>query len=157
MGEHRVVCPFELTPTFGVDAPQPLFGSVLGVAHHVALMDTVWKCHLLGQAHGLRSRAPREERSVAQVAELQFELDAWFVNYACSLQFDEDEPIEFEFIGGGRSRMRPSEILMHVVNHGTYHRGHISAFLHVRGLPAPASDFPVFLRECPSASVDLNR
>jgi len=43
--------------------------------------------------------------------------------------------------------MSRSEILLHVVNHGTYHRGHIADMVcHIPAEP-PTTDFPVFLRE----------
>jgi uncharacterized damage-inducible protein DinB len=57
------------------------------------------------------------------------------------------EIVEFDFIGGGRGAMSRSDILLHVVNHTTYHRGHAADILyHIKVFP-PTTDFPVFLRE----------
>ncbi len=39
------------------------------------------------------------------------------------------------------------EIAMHVVNHGTHHRGQISGFLRASGLVPPPLDFIAFARE----------
>jgi uncharacterized damage-inducible protein DinB len=41
--------------------------------------------------------------------------------------------------------MTREAILMHVVNHATYHRGHIVAMLNGAGITLPNSDMPVFL------------
>jgi len=38
-----------------------------------------------------------------------------------------------------------AELLRHVVNHGTYHRGQITQLLRDRGLAAPGTDYLVFL------------
>ena len=38
------------------------------------------------------------------------------------------------------------DILLHVVNHGTYHRGHVASMMHTHGVMAPTTDFPVFLK-----------
>ena len=39
-----------------------------------------------------------------------------------------------------------ADILLHVVNHATYHRGHVAQMVNESGLPPPATDLPVFLR-----------
>jgi uncharacterized damage-inducible protein DinB len=58
-----------------------------------------------------------------------------------------DEPVRFTFVGGGEGEMTRSEILLHVVNHTTYHRGFIAdQFYQVPAKP-PTTDLPVFLRD----------
>jgi uncharacterized damage-inducible protein DinB len=54
--------------------------------------------------------------------------------------------VDFEFIGGGRGAMSREDILLHVVNHTTYHRGHVADMLYHLGIFPPATDLPVFLR-----------
>jgi uncharacterized damage-inducible protein DinB len=57
------------------------------------------------------------------------------------------EKVQFTFVGGGAGLMTRGEMLLHVVNHTTYHRGFISdMFYQVRALP-PTTDLPVFLRD----------
>jgi uncharacterized damage-inducible protein DinB len=43
--------------------------------------------------------------------------------------------------------MRRSDILLHVVNHATYHRGHIAMMMYGLAGSVPTTDLPVFLRE----------
>ena len=45
----------------------------------------------------------------------------------------------------------PLSILLHVVNHTTYHRGHITAMLNQMGVQPQATDLPVFLRDTRSS------
>jgi uncharacterized damage-inducible protein DinB len=48
---------------------------------------------------------------------------------------------------GERVTFRLPEILAHVVNHGTYHRGQIAHLLRDLGLAAPSTDYIVFVTE----------
>ena len=43
------------------------------------------------------------------------------------------------------------EIVLHAVNHGTYHRGNVAAMLYQIGRTPPTTDLPVFLRDAQSA------
>lgn len=136
-------------------APQPIiFGSLLRTLHHVQAMDHVWQSHLQGTAHGLSTRNPEYCPPFGQLARMQCRADDWFVAYADGLSPPvDDELVEFMFIGGGPGAMTRAEILLHVVNHGTYHRGHVAHMLHRLGRQAPLTDLPVFLRERQTAAV----
>ncbi|MCL6571174.1 MAG: DinB family protein [Bacillus sp. (in: Bacteria)] len=47
----------------------------------------------------------------------------------------------------GKLETRLSELVQHVVNHGTYHRGNITAMLRQLGYPGPSTDFIFYLYE----------
>ena len=128
-------------------APRPIvFGSLIRTLNHSRLMDYVWQCHLLGRSHGLTTRNPEDCPGMAELAASQRELDEWYVDYADSLNDSElAEPVEFEFIGGGAGRLSRRDILLHVVNHTTYHRGHAADMLYPMGILPPTTDLPVFL------------
>lgn len=57
-----------------------------------------------------------------------------------------DEKVNFTLIGGDQGVMKRSEILLHVVNHTTYHRGFIADMFYKIPEKPPATDLPVFLR-----------
>lgn len=50
-------------------------------------------------------------------------------------------------IKGERWTYRLAEILAHVVNHGTYHRGQLTHLLRDRGIAAPSTDYLIFIQE----------
>ncbi len=129
-------------------APRPiLFGSLLRTLNHVHAMDFVWQCHLLGRPHGLATRNPPDPPEIAALVGRQRAMDDWYVAYADSLRGeDADAIVDFEFIGGGAGAMTRGEIVLHVVNHTTYHRGHVATMLYDLGVFPPATDLPVFLR-----------
>ena len=129
------------------------FGRLIRLLAHVYAMDYVWQCHLLGKPHGMTSRDPGHDPELSDLAARQAKLDEWFVEYADSLCAAElASTVAFQFIGGGPGSMSRNEILLHVVNHGTYHRGHAASVLYTLGLSPPTTDLPVFLAR---AALDL--
>lgn len=75
-------------------------------------------------------------------------MDRWYVACADSLTDRmAGEIVRFEFVGGGQGAMTREEILLHVVNHGSYHRGFVGDMLYQVPAPSPANDLPVYLRE----------
>jgi uncharacterized damage-inducible protein DinB len=136
-------------PESELTAPRPIiFGNLLRTLNHSYAMDYVWQCHLLGKPHGLTTRNPDNPPPIAELDFLQREIDQWYVSYADSLSASQlEEVVEFEFIGGGAGAMTRSDILLHVVNHTTYHRGHAADILYHLDIVPPTTDLPVFLRE----------
>ena len=138
-------------PAAELTAPRPIvFGSLIRTLHHVWAMDHVWRCHLLGKPHGLTSRNPEHCPDLAELAAAQRRMDAWYIAYADALaEADLQQAVDFEFIGGGHGRMTRGDILLHVVNHTTYHRGHVADMLYALRSVPPTTDLPVFLRDVP--------
>jgi uncharacterized damage-inducible protein DinB len=127
---------------------QIVFGNLLRTLNHVYTMDLVWQAHLEGRPHGFTTRIPDVQRSLAELAAMQASLDAWYIGYAAALSDSSgDEVVDFTFIGGGQGSMGRIDILLHVVNHTTYHRGHIAAMLYQIPAIPPTTDLPVFLRD----------
>lgn len=130
-------------------APRPIyFGSMIRTLHHSYAMDRVWQAHLLGQPHGYTTRNPDTHPPFDELWEKQLEIDAWYVEHADSLDAGKlSEIVSFEFIGGGKGAMSRGDIILHVVNHTTYHRGHVADMLYHLSKHPPTTDMPVFLRE----------
>ena len=138
----------ETLPDSELLAPRPIvFGSLIRTLHHSYAMDFVWQCHLLGRPHRLTTRNPLQHPPIQELVASQRRIDAWYLDYAASLPAHRlGETVDFEFIGGGRGAMSREDILLHVVNHNTYHRGHVADMLYPLGIFPPATDLPVFLR-----------
>lgn len=136
-------------PVAQLEAPTRIFaGSILRTLHHVLLIDGVWQAHLLGRPHAVTDRNPESTPTFADLRAQQQAMDAWYARYAATLSADaRAERIDFTFIGGGTGRLRRSDILQHVVNHTTYHRGHVTAMLWMAGIRPPTTDLPVYHRE----------
>ncbi len=128
-------------------APRPIvFGSIIRTLHHTLAMDQVWQAHLQNRSHKFTSRSPQDCPPLQQLRTAQQELDAWYVAYACSLsESDQHELVSFTFIGGGAGSMSREDVLIHVTNHGTYHRGNITGMMYECSVQPPTTDYTVFL------------
>jgi uncharacterized damage-inducible protein DinB len=135
-------------PQVELEKPQKIvFGSMLRTLNHVYAMDLVWQAHLLGRAHGFVSRNPGICPPFGELRAAQSALDAWYVDYADALSEPAStEIVNFEFIGGGGGSMSRGDILLHVINHTTYHRGHIADMMYQIPMHPPSTDLPVYRR-----------
>jgi uncharacterized damage-inducible protein DinB len=75
-------------------------------------------------------------------------MDQWYVDQVDGWS-EEDlrQEIKFEFVGGGAGVMTREEIVLHIVNHGTYHRGFVGDLMYQVPFVPPANDLTVFLRD----------
>lgn len=139
-------------PAHELTAPRPIvFGSLIRTLNHAYAMDYVWQCHLLGKPHGLTTRNPEHCPELDELAASQRKMDEWYMSYADSIPEKElAQSVAFEYIGGGSGQMTRREILLHVVNHTTYHRGHAAGILYYLKVAPPTTDLPVFLRQLSS-------
>lgn len=136
-------------PVEAIEAPQKIvFGSLINTLNHVYTVDQIFKAHLTGTEHGFTTRRPTQSPPMAKLFELQKGVDRWFAKYADSLSAAEAmEIVDFEFIDGGAGAMSREDMLIHLVNHGTYHRGHVGTMLYEISVEPPTTDYPVFLRQ----------
>jgi uncharacterized damage-inducible protein DinB len=126
------------------------FGNMVHTLNHVYVIDNVFQAHLQGRKHGYTARNTPTHPPLAELREAVRKLDAWYIEYVDSLTQEElDRPIRFEFIGGGEGLMTVQEMILHVVNHGTYHRGLVADMMYQAGVTPGATDLPVFLRDVP--------
>ena len=135
-------------PAAELTAPRTIvFGNLVRTLNHVHAMDEVWRAHLEGRPHGYTTRNPDACPLLPELREAQRAMDAWFVDYAGSLEEPtQEEVVSFRFIGGDPGAMTRRDILLHVANHGTYHRGNVASMMYQAGMPPPATDLPVFLK-----------
>ena len=70
----------------------------------------------------------------------------WFSRYAERLEQNKyQHVVAFEFVDKKRGNMTRLEILFHIINHGSYHRGAIGHCLDLSGVPHPADTYTVFI------------
>jgi uncharacterized damage-inducible protein DinB len=125
-------------------------GSMLKVLNHACVVDLIWQAHLLGKPHGFTSRNTDVLPGFPGLRDAQQRLDNWYVRYADDLTDDlHGQVVRFSFVDGGAGAMTRGDMLLHVVNHKTYHRGYVAQMLYQASLRPPTMDLPVFLRDVP--------
>lgn len=127
-----------------------LFGNMVHTLNHAYVIDQIWRAHLEGRPHGFTARNTPTHPPLEELWRAQREIDAWYVAYADRLtERAASEIVEFTFVGGGAGSMTRSDILLHVVNHKTYHRGQVADMMYQVPARPPVTDLPVFLRDVP--------
>jgi len=125
-----------------------LFGSISGTFDHVLVVAEIFQAHLEGRDHPHTTRHRTGTRSFETVAGALRAINRYYVTLADSLNEAElDEVVDFTFVGGGEGTMTRAEILLHLVNHATYHRGFVSTLMFPYKLDGKANDLTVFLRD----------
>ena len=125
-----------------------LFKNMVHTLNHNYVIDRIFQAHLEGRRHEYTARNTAEHPPLAELRRSQDELDAWYVRWAESIAEPKlDEVVEFEFVGGGEGAMTRGQMLLHVVNHTSYHRGFVAdLFFQVPARP-PVTDLTVYLRD----------
>ena len=123
-----------------------LFGSIIGTLNHNYQVDLTWQAHLLGKAHGFSTRRDVLHPRLEDLLHAQMLMNNWLVGWTseqtpASLR----ETAVFRFISGAEASMQKGSILLHVVNHKTYHRGWVSEMFFEMGVRPPETDLSVYL------------
>jgi len=116
-----------------------VFPSLSAVFEHIYNVDQLWIQRMLGTndiSQGIKFETPLIavqcfERNFQQLIEIRTK--GGMVYY----QNSKGEPFQNKI----------EEILRHLINHGTYHRGNVSAILHQLGEKSISTDYIFFLRE----------
>jgi len=120
--------------------------SVLGTLVHVFAADRIWLARLTGAPVTAFVTDADHSMSVLQNdwPELQGRWQGW-----ASLLTDERAQAmhDYKDMKGNAYRQPIWQIVLHVVNHGTHHRGQVSGFLRTLGRTPPPLDLMFYYRE----------
>jgi uncharacterized damage-inducible protein DinB len=126
------------------------FGSMIFTLNHNYVVDLIFRGHLESKPHGFTARNTETMPDLATLADAQGALDAWYIAYGDTLtEALHDEVVPFKFVDGGPGAMSRGDMLLHVVNHKTYHRGFVAEMINRAHVKAPRMDLTVFLRDAP--------
>ena len=125
-----------------------LFSNMVHSMNHNYVIDRIFQAHLEGRPHEYSARNTQEHPPLGELRRAQEEVDAWYVQWAGKIAEPKlDEVVQFQFVGGGDGAMTRGQMLLHVVNHTSYHRGFVAdLFFQVPARP-PITDLTVYLRD----------
>lgn len=135
-------------PSGEADKERPtLFKTMIGTLNHNYLIDLVWQAHLEGRDHGFQARNVVSHATLPDLWKAQQAINRWYIDWSERQSVQSlDEVVHFQFIGGERGAMTRGDMLLHVVNHATYHRGWIAEMFFQVPARNPTTDLPVYLR-----------
>lgn len=114
--------------------------------NHMVRVEEVFQARLVGNAEPHSTTNSSVVPALAALSERLMASDDWLQTYAKSLSPEKLlEKISFRFLDGKGGSMTREEILFHLVNHGTYHRGAIGHALDIAGGLRPADTYTVFI------------
>lgn len=127
-----------------------LFKNIVHTLNHIYVIDLIFQAHLQGREHGFAARNTAGYPALEELRQAQLALDDWYVAWSDAITEGAlNEKVGFTFVGGGQGVMTRAEMILHVVNHTTYHRGFVADLLHQVPARPPTTDLPVFLRDVP--------
>ncbi|PEU53152.1 damage-inducible protein DinB [Priestia megaterium] len=131
---------------------QSVFPSISKVMAHIYVADNIWLDFMSGgkfdEVYTLADqlREQMETKRIEEVETMFFDLSDQYKTFL-DRQEDMEKAIVLETRFAGRLETRLSDLVQHVVNHGTYHRGNITAMLRQLGHPGVMTDYVLYLYE----------
>jgi uncharacterized damage-inducible protein DinB len=125
-----------------------VFRNMVHTLNHNYVIDRIFQAHLEGRSHGYTARNTAEHPPLAELWREQEEVDRWYMDWSDRIgDAALMEKVNFTFVGGGEGVMTRGEILQHLVNHTSYHRGFVAQMMYEVPARPPTTDLTVFLRD----------
>jgi uncharacterized damage-inducible protein DinB len=122
-----------------------LFKTIIGTMNHSYVVDLIWQAHLQGRPHGFSARNIVLHEELEQLWQAQQQYNEWLVGWAGGqTEAQLLETVRFKFVSGEDGAMSRGAILLHIVNHATYHRGWVSDLFYQIPAKPPTTDLCVF-------------
>jgi uncharacterized damage-inducible protein DinB len=127
------------------------YKNLRAVLAHIVSGEWIW----LQRWNGVNPSAAPDWVGSATLPELRERLTSVEQQRAAFLQRVSEETLpqtlEFSFLSGARGEHLLADLLMHVANHSTFHRGQAIHMLRQLGVTPPATDYIVFRAESKSS------
>jgi uncharacterized damage-inducible protein DinB len=124
------------------------FGSVYDTLEHIYQADAIWWDRLMGVPTGDLSKYDPSP----DLSEWLPLLDR-YIEWAKGLKVtDWDRIVAFRFVSGDAGQQPVWQIVLHVVNHASYHRGQIATMLRQLGHKPAGTDLIMFYRSLAAAA-----
>ena len=134
---------------------QSIFPSIGETLVHIYTTDTIW----LGvmqensmdevQASIIQAQEKTKDKGLEEIETLFYDLSERYQDFFNN-ESDMDKEIFPEHPQYGRLETYLSELVQHVVNHGTYHRGNLTAMIRQQGYSSVPTDYVFYLYEISS-------
>ena len=125
-----------------------VFRNMVHTLNHNYVIDRIFQAHLEARGHGYTARNTPDHPPLAELWRAQQDLDRWYIDWSDRIgDAALGEKVNFTFVGGGEGAMTRGEILQHLVNHTSYHRGFVAQMIYDVPARPPTTDLTIFLRD----------
>lgn len=118
------------------------FKSLAEVIGHIVSADEIWFARMKEESPSLFES--KQFNNLEEASNYFYELQTQIHEYLVSIN-DIEKRVTFRNRMGHEFQFSISEIIQHLVNHGTYHRGNISTMLNYLGYKGIKTDYIAFL------------
>jgi uncharacterized damage-inducible protein DinB len=125
------------------------FGGVLGTLIHIFEGDRMWLSRVAGSPR-LTLADAGEKWMLDSLQNAWVNVHLGWIDWAGSLD-DVEKILDYVNLAGNRMKLPVWQVVFHVVNHGTYHRGQITTMLRQLGASAVSSDLHNYYLSCQSS------
>ncbi|GKV56632.1 diguanylate cyclase [Sporosarcina sp. NCCP-2222] len=136
---------------------ESVFPSIADTLAHIFMTDTIWHGVMQGKAMDVIQDSMREaqekigDKRLETIEALFGESTAAYRSFFAEVG-DMEKEVFPEHPKFGRLETNLAELVHHVVNHGTYHRGNIAAMIRQQGESGVPTDYIYYLYEINSTN-----
>ena len=142
-----------LTRLAGLGSESRITGLAIKALSHSYIVDRIFAAHLRGKAHAYTSANSSEMPTLEELSADIRRSDRAYIEYVSALDRDQlAERVDFTFTDGATGRMSREEMLMHVITHGTGHRGQVSAVMLLNSATPAKDGFTTYLHEAEAST-----
>jgi uncharacterized damage-inducible protein DinB len=132
-------------PGIEEEAQAPILREIVG---HYHVVDRIFRAHLEGVPHGYTGTRLEGASTLAEMRDEVVSTDRWYVEHARSVGRDAlAERLPIRFTDGTQMVLTRSDVLLHVSQHGTYHRGNAGVVLRMMGIELPPDRFTDYVAD----------
>jgi uncharacterized damage-inducible protein DinB len=136
------------TASLGESANADEKHNAIRLLNHIHVVDKIFLANLQGKRHTFTATNTPETPSLDELSWSSQEADAELLKLAATYSEEQlEEMMEFTFVDGDKGKMSRSEMLMHVITHGAYHRGAVGKILSQQSVAAPRDLYTKFLHQ----------
>ena len=123
------------------------------ILNHTTVVDSLFISRILGEPEKYTGDNTVETPTLSALRETMDKNDSWLVDYARSATKEElNRIISFKFVDGDTGQMSVEEMLLHLLTHGSNHRGMASRVLAENNLERPKDTFTRYLHQAEPSS-----
>ncbi|TOM32295.1 damage-inducible protein DinB, partial [Vibrio parahaemolyticus] len=108
------------------------------ILNHTTVVDSLFISRIMGEPEKYSGDNIVETPTISELREAMNQNDSWLVQYVGAASKEElKRVVPFKFIDGDTGQMSVEEILLHLLTHGSNHRGMASRVLAENNLERP--------------------
>ena len=137
---------FKVLATVNAEQHAVAVHTAIRTLNHIYVVDRIFQAHLSSKQHGYRATNTDATPDFGVLQLAVAETDAWFETYASATAINAlSDKVSFRFTDGDTGTMTREEILLHVITHGSYHRGNVGQVLKSISVAPPRDLYTKFL------------